>query len=150
MNQASVHEIFDFAIKEEQKAFKLYSDFAAIQKKPEMKKVFLEFAEEEKGHMQKLAELKKNWKSASVEKDIPDLKLSDYIVEATPSADMDYQKALTIVMKLEKAAFKMYSDLAASVSDPEAKKILLLMAQEEAKHKLHFEIEYEETFLVEG
>ncbi len=39
----------------------------------------------------------------------------------------------------EKAAFRLYTDLAAKTDDPELQKLLLDLAQEEAKHKLRFE-----------
>jgi rubrerythrin len=152
MNKAAVEAILEFAIGEEEKAAGFYTEMAAVMKKPEMKKIFLEFAEEEKGHKARLTSLKRNWEKeipAGTGK-IPDLKISDYMVSANPSPDMDYQQALTVAMKLEKAAFRMYSDLAAAMTDPDAQHILLILAQEEARHKLRFEVEYEETFMTEN
>ena len=55
---------------------------------------------------------------------------------------MNYQDALIVAMKSEKAAFKLYSDLAKAVDDAAVKDLFLGLAQEEAKHKIHFEIEY--------
>jgi rubrerythrin len=63
---------------------------------------------------------------------------------------MDYQSVLTIAMKKEKAAFKLYSQLAAQTVDQEIKEVFLSLAQEEAKHKLRFELEYDEEILREG
>ena len=53
-------------------------------------------------------------------------------------------------MKQEKAAFKLYSDLARMASTAELRELLLGLAQEEAKHKLRFEIEYDENVLKEN
>ena len=53
----------------------------------------------------------------------------------------------TVAMKKEKAAFRLYTDLAASTDDADLKATLLLLAQEEAKHKLRFELEYDEQIL---
>ena len=53
-------------------------------------------------------------------------------------------------MKKEKAAFRMYSDMAAAVEDDELKRTLLALAQEEAKHKLRFEVEYDECVYQEN
>jgi rubrerythrin len=50
-------------------------------------------------------------------------------------------------MKGEKGAFKLYSDLASTTDDPGLRATLLGLAQEEAKHKLRFEIEYDDEFL---
>jgi rubrerythrin len=40
-------------------------------------------------------------------------------------------------------------DLHAKVSDPELKNLMLALAQEEAKHKLRFEVEYDDRFQTE-
>jgi len=53
-------------------------------------------------------------------------------------------------MKKEKAAFRMYNDLASKAKKPELKALFLNLAQEEAKHKLRFEVEYDEHFLPEN
>jgi len=50
-------------------------------------------------------------------------------------------------MKREKAAFKLYSDLAEQVGDQQTKDLFLSLAEEEAKHKLRFEVEYDEVIL---
>ncbi|MCP4711824.1 MAG: rubrerythrin, partial [Planctomycetes bacterium] len=50
-------------------------------------------------------------------------------------------------MKAEKAAYKLYSNLATAVDDPALKETLLGLAQEEAKHKSRFEIEYDDNIL---
>jgi len=55
--------------------------------------------------------------------------------------------ALIVAMKKEKVAFKMYSDMAASVGDPKLRETLLGLANEEAKHKLRFELEYDDEVL---
>ena len=52
-------------------------------------------------------------------------------------------------MKAEKAAYKLYHELATATDDKALKETLMGLAQEEAKHKLRFEIEYDE-FLYEN
>jgi rubrerythrin len=53
-------------------------------------------------------------------------------------------------MKREKTAFKLYSDLAAIIQDANLRKVFLSLAQEEAKHKLRFELEYDEHILTDN
>lgn len=53
-------------------------------------------------------------------------------------------------MKKEKAAFKLYNDLAAAASDETSREMFLMLAQEEAKHKLRFEVEYDNNILTEN
>ena len=57
---------------------------------------------------------------------------------------MDYQEALQVAMHKEKKAFLLYTDLAGAVEDAGLKNTFLALAQEEAKHKLRFEIEYDD------
>jgi rubrerythrin len=71
-------------------------------------------------------------------------------VDEAPGPKTDYQGALILAMKREKAAFRLYSDLAARTEDAELKDLLLGLAQEEAKHKLRFEVEYDDKILTEN
>ena len=146
----TVDEILDFAIGKEQEAADFYSGFAAKAKSPAMKATFEQFASEEMGHKAKLENVKAGKKMLKSEAKIQDLKIGDYLVEDEPQEDMDYQDALIVAMKAEKAAFRLYTDLASKVDDGEIKELLLGLAQEEAKHKLRFEVEYDEQILTEN
>lgn len=147
----NVDEILDFAIDGEQSAVDLYTGLAAEAKNPTIKKAFEEYANEERGHKAKLEEVKagKRMMMAS-DKPVQDLKIADYTVEEEPGPDADYQTVLIFAMKKEKAAFKLYTDLAGRVDDAGVRDLLLGLAQEEAKHKLRFEIEYDDNILVEN
>jgi len=143
----SVDAVLDFAIKNEQDASDFYTELAGKMEKPHMKQAFEGFAAEERGHKAKLESVKKG-KIAKLTKDkVLDLKIGDYLVEQKPSAKMDYQSALILAMKQEKAAFRLYTDLAASTDDAGIRDLFLGLAQEEAKHKLRFEVEYDDDFL---
>ena len=148
---SSIDEILDFAIDSEQAAVELYLGLAAKAESPAMKKVFEEYADEERGHKAKLTDVKNGKRFLeSGGKPVPDMKISDYTVEEEPDPDADYQIILIYAMKKEKAAFKLYTDLAGKTEEPELKEMLLDLAQEEAKHKLHFEVEYDDNFLAEN
>ena len=54
------------------------------------------------------------------------------------------------VVKRERAAFELYSDIAEKVPDTNLKQVFVGLAKEEAKHKLRFEIEYDEVVLSEN
>jgi rubrerythrin len=147
----TVDEALDFAISEEQKAHDFYQGLAAKAKRPEMRATFEQFALEELGHKRKLQEIKAGGKLVPAAQKITDLKIGDYLVEVEPEQAVgDYQQALIFAMKKEKAAFKLYSDLAKSTLDLGLKEAFLALAQEEAKHKLRFEVEYDEVVLAEN
>ena len=115
-----------------------------------MRKMFEDFAREEQGHKAKLLKVKGSGSMELATEKILDLKIGDYLVDAEPGPDMDYQDALILAMKQEKAAFKLYTDLAATTTEPDLHNLLLALAQEEAKHKLRFEVEYDEQILTEN
>jgi len=149
-NWKSVDEILDFAIKGEEEAAAFYKEMATRVEKDWMQKAFLTFAKEEEGHKAKLEGIKSGKKLFPSQKTVLDLKIGDYLVDAEVTPGMDYQDALIVAMKKEKAAFKLYSDLAQSTDDPDLRNTLLALAHEEANHKLRFEVEYDEFVLREN
>jgi rubrerythrin len=146
----SVDEILDFAIGQEEQAAQFYIDLSNRMDRPWMSEIFKEFAQEEVGHKRKLVEIKAGKRLVPAQAKVLDLKIGDYLVDVEPTADMDYQKALMLAMKKEKKAFKMYTDLAAAAGDASLSAIFLSLAQEEAKHKLRFEIEYDDYVMTEN
>ena len=150
MTLDSVDKILDFAIRQEEKAARFYTELAQKMPHKHMTEALLSFAEEEMGHKAKLLQIKSGKQMQAAEEKILDLKIGDYLKDAEPSSDISYEQALILAMKAEKAAFRMYSDLASVTDDSELKAALLGLAQEEAKHKLRFEIEYDDEFLKEN
>lgn len=146
----SVDEILDFAIAREQEASDFYKDLAAKMKSAAMRTTFETFSKEELGHKAKLEAIKANKALMGGEKRVLDLKISDYLVDVETSDDMPYGDILIVAMKREKAAFKLYTDLAGATDNGELKATLLGLAQEEAKHKLRFEVEYDDNVLTEN
>ena len=146
----SADEILDFAIENEEKAAAFYTELAGKMKSSSMSKVFEDFAREEQGHKAKLLKVKETGEMGPASRKILDLKIGDYLVEGDPGPETDYQQALILAMKQEKAAFKLYTDLAAAAPNENLRDLLLALAQEEAKHKLRFEIEYDDHILTEN
>lgn len=147
---SNINEILDFAIGEEQAAVDFYLQLAAQSKNRQTKKVFEEYAEEEMRHKANLLSIKESGNFKLPDSKVTDLKIAEYLVDVKPTADMSYQDALILAMKKEKAAFRMYSKLAERAEDPEVKALFLKLALEESKHKLAFEIEYDEFILREN
>jgi len=143
-----VEEVLDFAIAREVESQDFYMKLAERMENPAMQKVFENFATEELGHKMKL-EAVKHGEVLLGQKEVRSLDIADYVVDVEPRPDMDYAEALVVAMKKEKAAYRLYLDLAAVAEDEELTDMFLLLAQEEAKHKLRFEIEYDDTVLKE-
>jgi len=141
--------VLDYAIDKEIEANQFYVDMAKQMKNQAMREVFEAFAKEELGHKAKLEAIKQG-KEVQPVKNITDLRIADYTVDVEPAPDMSYQDALILAMKKEKAAFRLYLDLADQVENEDQKALFLSLAQEEAKHKLRFEIEYDDVMLNEN
>ena len=146
----SIDEILDFAMKSEQEAVDFYTSLAEKMKSREIKDIFLEFAREEVAHKARLQKIKEEKVFDMEVEKVRDLKISDYVVSIKPSDDMEYADALVLAMKKEKAAFKLYTALSERTDVPELKKVFQALAVEESKHKLRFELEYDEYVMREN
>lgn len=149
-NFESINEILDFAIQQEQEAVDFYLQLAEQMKNPLMKETFQEFAQEEVSHKAKLQKIKEEGNFELPAENVLDMKISDYVVNANPSPKMEYRDALILAMKKEKAAFKLYTSLAQRAPSEAIKNLFLGLAQEESKHKLRFELEYDEFVMREN
>ena len=151
MEFKTIDDILNFAIKDEQRASDLYASLAEKSRNKEIQMMFEQFSKEELGHKKKLEAIKSKGMVVVTQEKVQDLQIGDYLVEVNTSRDdLSYQEALIVAMKEEKAAFRLYNDLAAKTDFAELKEIFLLLAQEEAKHKLRFEIEYDDYILREN
>jgi rubrerythrin len=146
-NFETTDEILDFAMDMERGSIRFYEGLAGRMEYPNMREVFKEFAKEEEGHLRNLQAVKDDRIFTCPASRIMDLKIGDYLVDVKPDPEMDYQDALILAMKKEKAAFKLYNDLLAIVEDENLKETFRCLGREEAKHKLRFEIEYDEHIL---
>lgn len=146
----SINDILDFAINEEQVAIDLYTTLAENAKTQDIKEVFMEFVGEEIKHKVKLIKVKEEGTFPIDASKIVDLKISDYIMDVKFHPEMKYEDALIFAMKKEKAAFKLYTTLAERAPNAQIKTLFEQLALEESKHKLRFEIEYDEFVLREN
>ena len=146
----SVDHVLDFAIEREEEAADFYSRLAAQVERTDMQRLFRQFADEEKGHKAKLLGVKQGKHLLPVQKQVLDLKMGDYLVAGDPTGQISYQDALILAMKREKASFRFYTDLADKAPSDDLRNTFLSLAQEEAKHKLRFEVEYDDQVMTEN
>jgi rubrerythrin len=64
------------------------------------------------------------------------------MVDMSKILQMDYKELLLAAMKKEKASFKLYIELIPTVTNQSLRDVLMELAEEEARHKISFEIEY--------
>ena len=150
MDKRLFDEVVEFAIEKEQQAVDDYTAASKTVTRSHIRDMLLEFAAQEEAHKQKLLSIDRSAVEEASIVGIPDLKIADYSdnVELTP--DMDYQDLLAVAMKREQKAHNLYSTLASNSSEPDLKQLFEMLAQEEAKHKLALEKEYDEHVLTEN
>lgn len=144
---SNINDILDFAIAREQDAVDFYNRLAAKARNNDMRHTFEQFAREEMMHKARLAKIKEEGVITLPSEKVVDLKIADYVVLDSERDDMTYEQALVLAMKREKAAFKLYLALSEKVDKTEYKELFKQLAQEESRHKLRFELEYDEYVL---
>ena len=140
----SFNEVMDFAINSEIEAVNFYKMLADFVEKPEMAEVLLDLALQESGHKAQLEAVK----AGSIvidDQEVGDLGITNKVKDVEPYAKMNYVDLLVIGMKKEEAARKLYTYLATVAQTQEIRDIFLKLAQEEAEHKMRFELEYDLT-----
>jgi rubrerythrin len=145
----TVAEVLDFAIQGEDSAVEFYQSLAEKVTDEAISQELLKFADQERGHAAKLRAIKESGEIMTPHEKVLDLHISKYLVEIEPSPDMSYQDILTLAMKKEKMAGDMYRDLAEISHHEDVRNTFLALAEDEDKHKLKFETEYDEHIFAE-
>ncbi len=132
----------DLAIQREKLAHHFYTTLAGKTTNEDMRQILMEFANEEMEHRETLRALR-GQKVVPSDERVRHLGISNDVDEVKPTADMTYKEAIIYAMKKETDAFEFYSGMASISLDQDVKNTFQILAQEEAKHKLRFEREYE-------
>lgn len=147
MEESKFREMIQFAIGREVESINFYTQASQRVKYSGTKELFLDFAKQEEGHKKKLEEVDAgNIRIGKIER-IPDLKISDYLVETELRPDSPYADILRVAMKREERSVKLYSDLQKQNDDENLKNLFAFLVQEESKHKYHLEKLYDEEIL---
>ncbi len=143
--------LFKFALAKEEEAAAFYEFLAASVKQQNIRKVFLEFAENEKTHKKVFENLIKGCarRSPRLKASAEDLRLSEHLVDIPFDPNMTYQDSLIVGMKREEKSHALYLDLSRKVDDPELAKKLTELAAEEARHKARLEAIYDKEVLTD-
>lgn len=138
----SVNDILDFAIERENEAHDFYMGLAQLVADAKLRDVIKGFAIDELQHGIRLEAIKAG-DAAFDEEALVDFTMSENAGHAVPTKEMSYADLLLIAMNQEKAAFRLYTNLASIAQKKEFRETLLNLAKEEAQHKLRLEIEYD-------
>lgn len=149
MELNSIDEILEFALEREDAAYRLYLNAAKKTTNPSARKIFEELAEQEAGHKRIILKLDKDKVAGYTFVAVPDLGISEYLVDISYDDTMTYQEILVFAMKNEEKAYRFYLEAQKMTDDPDLKQLLSMLANEELKHKFRLESLYEEKVLTE-
>jgi rubrerythrin len=140
----TVEEILDLAIAREEDAHIFLMALATRMVNPEMRKVFEELTAEELEHEARLElEVVKTGRVVTDSKKKLYFETNDYAEYMGSEIDMDYKDMLTMAMQKEESSFRLYVDLASRITNEDAYETFLVLAEEEVRHKMRFEMEYD-------
>jgi rubrerythrin len=146
MEFGSVDEIISFATDREKEAVEFYTTLSKKVTIAALRETFERFAQEEEKHVELLTDMganKEKIESYEFAK-IPDLKISDYLVEEEYKEGMLMPDILKLAMKKEETAVKLYSMMADQADKEDVKKVFNILVQEESKHKFALESMYDD------
>ena len=106
-------------------------------------------AKQEEEHIRFIKQLNKEKIALYKLKKVPDLKISEYLIDIPYREDMTYQEILVYSMKGEEKSCRLYNEAEAMTDDPELKKLFLMLANEEKRHKYILESIYDEKVLTD-
>ena len=142
-----IRKALDFAIAKEREAQAFYAEWSGKAHSPAIAALFSELADAERGHEQMLRTISVDQLLAGTEP-VADLGLSQILVEVPASAEMTLQQALVLAMKREETSVALYERLATFGGPAQA--VFEALADEERRHKLRLEEDYDDTVLAEN
>jgi len=149
MRLDSLDEILRFAIRKEGDAAAFYR-MAADRSAPGTQAAFEELAGEEEGHKKRLEDFDLQRIDEIVLKENRGMGLGEIMEDVSYSSDMSYADLLRMAIKNEEKSYHLYASVANMVKEAKLEKFLLVLAQEESKHKERLEKIYDEDILKEN
>lgn len=151
VSELTLKEVLELAIKKEEQSIEIYSFAQTKVLNPSSKAFLKELIEQEKEHKSKILEAMRDPGKAreigSLDAEIQDLKIVDYLKEVSLSPEADYQQILIYAGKREKETHNLYLGLAKKCKDKRIGKMFTKLAQEELAHKYRLEQEYDDVIL---
>lgn len=132
-----IAEVLQAAIEKEIEAYRFYSAVAELISDEKARSMFQKFADDEIKHKQRLElEIIKLGKVAKISEDV------HVQVSVEPGFNLSYKEALVMGIQREDAAFQLYIESITLTNDLQLRNLFMRLAEEEVKHKVKFEVEY--------
>ncbi len=145
MEYESIMDILNFAISKERASELFYLNLADQMKDSVTQSVFRAIAQQEKKHTEalELEIVKQGYTLSSVSGKELDYEWQEQIELDEQAKNMNYSDALMVAIQKERAAFQLYTQLIGMTTDIKFRDVLLQLAEEEMRHVIKFEREYD-------
>ena len=147
MDEKKFMDMIQFAIQRESESIDFYNEAKKVVKHSGTRELFSDFAKQEEGHKKKLEEVRSGKIVLGRIEKVPNLQISDYLVDATLKPEISYAEILRIAMKREERSVKLYTDLNQKNENENLKNLFTFLVQEESKHKYALEKIYDDEIL---
>lgn len=145
---SDVEEILYYAVGREIESNVFYNLLSQYVDDPQVNALCIEFASEELQHkalleleIMKLGRVAIHSAVGKGGRMLP--KPLDYMLEMAKAMRLSLPELLILAMEKEKVSFRLYINLLSTVKDERSRQTLMELAEEEARHKMRFEIEYD-------
>jgi rubrerythrin len=144
MEFETIEDAIRFAIQKEEASAQFYHDIAERMENPATKIIFEVLGRTELQHKSNLElEMIKIGKTVIQQPcTIPDLPDNTYIEMDEDASKMSFLDALQVAIRKERAAFVLYAGLMAQTTDPQLRQVFMELSEEEMRHLIQFENEY--------
>lgn len=149
MKDITAEDVLKWAIEREDAAHKLYRGALDKINDPGARAMISQLAEEELSHKESLEKLSIERLKELRPQKIEDLKIAEYLKNRELMETSTLQDVLVFAMKREKEAHDFYTRFALAIKEPEVKKVLEALAQQELRHKRDIEAFYDEVIYQE-
>jgi len=146
---ASPDDILAFALDREEAAVRMYHDLAGRAEAEPLRAFLAELEAEERHHAERIADLRAGRTFVFKSGRVPDLGLTDGLVDEPLDAQSTFQDILIAAAKKEAEAVALYTRLAEEAGSPAHRELFEFLAGQEQRHKFRLEQEYESRVLTE-
>ena len=133
-------DILLFAIQLEEECIRFYDEMEKRHDSNHVKLIFLEFKDEENIHLQRLNTILKSGQFYLNEDSLNQFNADDFSDAEGVYKQRSCLENLSVLMRKEKALFKLYTFIAQGVTDNIQRLVFESMANDESRHKLKLEI----------
>lgn len=148
----TLERVLEIGAQMELESYTLYSETAEKAEYPAAKKMLQKLADDEKRHREyflKALEDPSSMEMRTTRDEIPDLKVTDKLVDVPLDPNADFAQMLIFAAKREKQTHDFYMEIAQRFKGTKLSEFLSNFAKEELEHKYLLEKEYDDVVLTE-